>query len=1185
MKKLKKKSNKATVNQSHDRLVGKIASLFRVGGDQVSTEISRLKNTVIDAELFHLFQRIFNKVSITERIYGPQFPTKLSDLFSKPIKFRPSGPLNEVIWSISRSLQFGDEIRTFVDLREQYERAFLLNSREACESILNLIEEDFGYSFWLIQNRLALAQHFDGIEETRKLVRFLEDDNQNNWYVSIILRFISRRTEATGLKAHLEDELKRISDDLKSPELESYLRAKIFELPNINTKDVAATLLFEGHSCILDYYETLILILQTAAHSESIPSGMISCLEKPLIILLSRTKDKRLCGILRGLGIIPTLQSTHCEDRAAIIENYSKGNYSEVLELSNRYLLEKPDDISLHVIRLKASLYINQPIVFQEGILKDALEKLQKIIHKSEDSYVAAFHLITLSERFYGHSWINYLVAVARFELRSERIEFPPHELREIYVRDAYVSPFTILASNARAKENIFNDLKLKEAYPYTWSVYETLMTGKVNSSYPINEVRLKKYLAIHHLAFGDPDQAFIYFKWLVDNSTKSDQVRYSAGEALSLLKLGRVSDAIDITVLAYLDNDSVPSILPIKKLTNELSDPSIWPRSISVPILFDLYDSYFVGDRFANITYAFEKFQLEHDINEPLDIVNKFSELPRKFVIAYLDRVWRPEVMKQTIIYSGTKEIEETRIKVCQLLSTIDPENLSVYKEEIKERVKQLQIAKGTSLLEQSKVYVDIEAIKKSLRLKLSDSYSRYKSSLQTLDTNVDNSFYQKITDVISSVADQSGVSTPLLLSSYHVASDMEVSEADMQFEAIFSEVTNEFLRGNHGLNAYLSTTVRHGTLRNIIRKPVINEGLVTSREEGKKTYVRNLYWKEFEEKDKNHHAEWDRILKALDQFAFEFDSVIEYITGELIQIKVIHELKGDSSNNKALFEYRSSNLERMFVQQVDKSFLTMDDLINYCVENLWEKTDQNLTNVRRTLDKEIRNQLIQPFDKLTAFLNDLSYVLGVKEILNAVGRAKTQTNTKFNQVVSWFKRSEVYDRQDFSPEYAFDIAVNMVKNTLPSASKWNGVTINANLDGNLMPGRTLDGLVYLFYGLLENAILHSKVDVTELVVEAELFFNDGIFRARVSNNLTLIEELNAEKGKLDSLRALIKSDESPRRAQKEGRSGLHKIWITINSPIYKEPDLDFYYSDNSSFVVDVKFKLERSDEENINN
>jgi len=235
--------------------------------------------------------------------------------------------------------------------------------------------------------------------------------------------------------------------------------------------------------------------------------------------------------------------------------------------------------------------------------------------------------------------------------------------------------------------------------------------------------------------------------------------------------------------------------------------------------------------------------------------------------------------------------------------------------------------------------------------------------------------------------------------------------------------------------------------------------------------------------------------------------------------------------------------------------------------------------------LDKEIRNQLIHPFDKLTAFLNDLTYVSGVKEILNAVGRAKTQTNTKFNQVVSWFKRSEVYDRQDFSPEYAFDIAVNMVKNTLPSASKWNGVTINTILDGSLMPGRTLDGLVYLFYGLLENAILHSKVDVTELVVEAKLFFNDGVFRATVSNNLILIEDLNSEKVKLDSLRTLIKSDESPRRAQREGRSGLHKIWITINSPIYKEPDLDFYYSGNSSFVVDVGFKLERSDEENINN
>lgn len=261
------------------------------------------------------------------------------------------------------------------------------------------------------------------------------------------------------------------------------------------------------------------------------------------------------------------------------------------------------------------------------------------------------------------------------------------------------------------------------------------------------------------------------------------------------------------------------------------------------------------------------------------------------------------------------------------------------------------------------------------------------------------------------------------------------------------------------------------------------------------------------------------------------------------------------------------------------------MDEFVNYYVDILWEKTDLNLLNVQDVLNTEIRQRLMAPFLQLTHVLNEVNPPPpGINDLLNAVVRARTNVQNNLNLVISWFKRSEVYDRQDYEADFPFHIALNMLRKTISNATGWLGASISLTQNAALMPGRTLDGMVYVFHLLLENAVLRSGLEVDELNVKAEVSFSNGAFNARVSNNLSSTKVTQEERDKLSKLRDSLKSDESPRHAQRDSRSGLHKIWLTINSPIYKEPKLDFSHLDNS-FVVDVNFKLERKDNEYLDN
>ncbi|ABB73852.1 hypothetical protein SAMN05216403_101285 [Nitrosospira multiformis ATCC 25196] len=1173
----KKIRNKQSARQ--DRIIGEIASAIRMRGH---LEIAKLKIQTSVDELFTFFPRIFRQKNALDFVHGPAFPVKPSELFSKPALYQPAGPFNELIWGVCRCLQFSEELKDFTHLREEYERSLLRNSKSKCNEILNVIERKFGCSIWLIQNKIAAAQFWEGIEEARKLGQLYEDECKDHQLMPWIIRFIGKRIEATGLKGYLKTELLRMFGDYSNPILQSYLRAKLFELSHIHTDDVPATLYVEAQSCVIDHYETLVFILQSAARTRAISTGMIPVIEKPLVAIFRRTQDIRLAGVLRGLDIVPSTVTVYNKQRAELIELYTKGEYPLMAQNSETYLRDFPEDMSIQVMRLKACLQAGISYPDQQGVLKEAFRSLHEVLSLSTNTYSAAFALITLSERFYGHSWVHYLEAVTRYELRPEQAAFPPDPLRDIFIREPHVTPFSAVAANGQAKIKILNDEQLKILFPYTRAVYDLVSSGQIDEPLPISEIRKQKYLAVYHLAFGSPIRAAEHFQWLIVNTTGVENIRARGGAALALLKLDRISEAVDTTVAAYIENQNVPTLLPIKQVADALKEPADWPRSISTSLLFQLYTLYCGPEKIAQLRYSFELFQVNNRINEPSDLAERIEEFGKPFVIAYLRNIWTPEIMRHTILYSGTREIEEARIKVCRILAELDPEGEVVYFDEIKERVKQQEIAKGTRLIEQSKVYVEIEAIKKSLKTKLEDSYIRYKSSSQTSVLKPEQSFAKNfITNLGAVFAKENSISVPLALSKIQTLNlnlDMG-SESDVQFEALFSEVTNEFLRGDHGLNAYLSTTIRHGTLSNTLRKPVADERLITSREEGSKSYIRNQYWGHGEKGYSEYQAEWQLILDALDTFSSEFDSVIEYLKDELIQIRIVHELKDSGENKNALFVYRSSQWERKFVQEQDKAFTNMDEFVNYYVDILWEKTDLNLRNVQYVLDTDIRARLMEPFVKLTNHLNRVP-APGINDLLNAVGRAKTNVQNQLGLVISWFKRSEVYDRQDCAADFPFHIALNMVKNTMFNATGWNGASVSLSRDTPLMPGRTLDGMVYVFHVLLENAVLRSGLEMDELTVKAELSFSNGVFNARISNNLAPAKVTQAERDKLSKLRDSLRSDESPRRAQREGRSGLHKIWRTINSPIYKEPKLDFYHLEDS-FVVEVNFKLEKKDHE----
>lgn len=1166
----KKNRNKSEIIKRRDAtLIGQTLAALRYSQDK-RLEMYRLKTTATPSDLFLIAPRVLKGSRFYEIAHGQAFPKEIKDFFGVKPLYMPANFLQEIIWTICRCLSYSKELCDFVTLRRAFERGVITDSKQNCESLICEIEEKFGQSLWSIQSRLSVARHWGGLSDLKNLASRYRTSDGISDITGLLVWFMQRRIEAASDFDFLKGELAKALGEIKNPDIKLYFESKLFDLGDVGVESISSLLFFDAQVSLIDSYESLVHILLSIVSASNLPLNIVKELEGPVASLFMASKDHRLKGVLRSLGCFQFNSDAEMVQRNGIIELHAAGRYEECIKISEEYLLDQPDDMSIFVLQHKAVLRSNGVLSKKDGILREVSDNLISVLRFGDGVYVAAHEIIKLWGRFYGQHWVSYLKAVVRYELRQERIEFPPFRMRAMIARDHGVTPFSAIGIPEYTIQKFFERASFEDLMPFTLNAYRIVTAGKRldGCEMPPNESgREARSFADHNLLFGDARVAISIYKNLLGSVSEADAARCASGIVLANIRLNNIRIALDELVATFVRHPFVAGVLPIEAAVDELKDPRVWPNCISLPLAFGLHNDCYGSESLARLRYAFERFQLDNKISTPDDILK--IDCPNEWKVLYLRSVWRPEVMRQTIIYSSSKEVEEARIKVCQLLARLDHENEEEYLDEIKDRVKRLAVADGLNLVEQSKVYVDVHAIKKEIIKRLESPYRKYKSTQGAALSSDRLIVAAKIAEVLG--RNSGGDDPEKIFSNLHLTG-WGSSEEDAQIDAMYAEVENEFLRGAHGLNAYLSTRIRHGVLSNLVRKPVEDAGLVTFKEENGERYLRNERWIVWEdESDKSQVT----LSSSLEFFSKSFDSVLDDIRDNLLQIRIENTVRSKGRDrDRALFVYSSSSVERLLLQAGDRQGKGLDQFIDRCLEYLWRKTDENLERVQFELNVSTRQRLMVPFDELMRSIGGLPSSAKINDLVNTVARAKTDTQARLSTVVSWFKRSEVYDRQDYAPEFLLEVAHSMIRNTISSAAKWSTLSVFTAEPFELMPGRTFDVLVYVFYGLLENSIKRSKLPVSELSVSVDLSMLDGVFSAIVRNNVDLSKMSTDDRVKIEKAKQSIHSTESIRLAQGEGLSGLNKIWLAVSGPYYSNPSLSFDIEDEN-FVVRLGFSF----------
>lgn len=1136
--------------------------------------LNRIKKSKSD-ELFNLYRETINRETL-ERITGTKKPTEINQLLSTKGMLHSASIANEIIWAISTCLLYKNELKYFIEKRKETEIAVLNNENHTLNDILSDIKENNGVSYWLIENVISSIQHWSGNDAKREAVRDLRYQCTGNHAVDLLIYYVGKRVEGTSIPGYLQSELSKHFTDPESKNILEYFKAKLFDMNNLSFDQISTVLTLDYKCNIIDLYESLVAVLRWLVINEDVLCQVKTILTKPMSVLFKALKDERLISILIALSI--DFDYSIDEERERIIENYTAGNYDTVCRLSKQYFstYKNLTDISLLFICLKSDIKNGIRNEFP-GLLDTVSKEIYNVLMLGDEAYTAALTLNSINDKFKTHTWSVYMRLAVMNELSVQDFSSSLDYIKELYVLETRVSPFSFFISDDYKYISKHINKKENSHFKLTNELLNLSIKGKFttpSSKIEISTERYLKYLGRYYLINQDYKNAIQILEQSLQYTRRPESLKCMSALIVAYLRDGNLKHAIKLLINTFLEWSATPTTLPFEEIIDEIDDPEFWPTTIDLPLTLALYTNFLRNDKLAHLRYAFEKFNMENNICTPQDL-KKIENINNNYIKLYLQLVWRPEIMGQTLLYNGSREIEEARIQVCKLLVEIDPENSNEYQTEIRERVKNLELAKVTKLVDQSRIYVDVSTIKKTLKTKLGDIYLKYKNTIMVGNEDKEN-LAEVIEDVFQNLEEPS-MSFSSILSNYHV-----VGEEDMQFAAIFSEVVNEFLLGEHGLNAYLSTRVRHGKFSNAIRKPIADEHLITELSEGTGNYTQNTYW--IKSLSHLNDVEKENVLSLLLSFGKKVDDIISYVRDELIQVSIQDELTGNTVNRQALFVYKTSSLERMYAKAKLSSLNNIDEFIDFCIDILWEKTDDNLAIVKETILGKIKGSILSAFDKLSESLGHLGYQDRLGELPNHIARAKTNIQNHILNVSSWFTRNEVYDRPDHTPDFPVLIAKKMVTNLISGTECWDGVIISGNNSQNILPGRTLDSLVDIYCALFENAIEHSGLPLNELQIQVEPKYENNQFSVTVNNSVCLDESFEEKSKKIETIRHEISKKDTRTKAQKEKGSGFHKIWSTINSPLFKNPVLSFDYVEKNRFQVIISFNLESNDEQNIN-
>lgn len=1063
----------------------------------------------------------------------------------------------EIVWSATVIAANSNLIVSYLPLRSDFERCFLLGRYGEAILVLNKIEKACGLSLWSIENRIALLMRQGGFENLRDYVSFITTTYKRSFLAFFAANIRERnesRVSAKGYERRLRDRAKtwNIGADQKE-----YIFFRLLTQMPSSLDGAASILSFEAASSSIDLYETFITLLVHLSQFSGLKNELIlKALEQ--IIHIPDHCLTNLLYVFNTSTIAPIQDPSY-------LQHLLSGKYSASAEELSRYLPENPSD-ALAIVTCCLLGLISKTQVSKFG---DTIPELRRLFCELKgqpgNGPDPSDELEKLSRNL-RHLSIARTIALlgsSHENLSILRIH------RETAVRSPILSVHSLSAMSLKSLISISEaGDSIESSSSYRFHLIATKgEDGLPSISHEAKRLAFAAYFSKNHKY----EKALSSLTTLKESNEQFFREEAAIQEAWLLFRNGQILEALERSIRIAIARPTQDRALPIGEIIRPRGFRELKQAQDQLLLAIAFFQFGLLmddGTKDVALKVAWKQLLKSHNVTRPSELSNHSHLFDEGEFIYFLRYVCVQEVMELGNAFNSPADLDAERLQICLLLRELDQANIHEYDAEVLELTRRSSIEEGVRHVDSSRVYVDVVGIERWCQANLGESFLRYLDYAGAgLQASVGD-LERRLVEIIKSGGKINEIET--FLDSYDIS-------ADSILQDVLEAIATAFMTlPRYGLDAFLGSRVRHGSLEGIFRSPLERLKLITKIDSRTNEYEDNEYWlASLQLQDDAKRKAISRTLKLLSK---NIDALIDSAVSRYVHVR------SESHREGLISLWKSEDIRRQYLLRwVIQAKLglnpqsTLSQFVNYCCYSLfWPSLGASLELVQRFCQDELSAAIVRC---LEAAEKDIASILPAERVTGLAARirsAKQEVVTSANKSASWFRvPKEPSADSSYSLKTAIEIGMQstrMIWRNFEVDVEWR-VEESANVQLITGAFEIINDAAFLIFG---NIAKHSgffiSPDSPSYVPRVTIDIHTGLgasievcVKSEIADgvNMSSIEESVADA------KATIASRKYEEVVSRKRGTGLVRLASTLNHENNADKTLDFGIDDAKRFFV----------------
>lgn len=1094
-------------------------------------------------------------------IWRAPFPGTLTE--SPPRGYPYYLPLaQEVAWSTSVIVSYAKQLNIFLDLKSKFDSNFLTGDIESARNLLSSIRLELGESLWYAQNTIAVDARDPKLSRS-DYARSIIQNSAVSSNLRQIVAWFNYKFNPTVSRVELQ---RLLSEAAPLRFAVDYLIHNMMgEFPKVDLKTASEMISHTDHWPAIDRYLQLIAILQLIDPLDPMEADVRSVITASLA-LLSENIDDAILARLCLVWNVPTATITQPPPINNILEYYSRGDYSRVLrsvsEMDCSDLTIEAVHIATRAAALSSSSWsLASPRDDLRGLIHEIAADLVHVVNFAEAGVEARLRLQKHILNHANTAWASSLALILLRQENDERAFSPTREQSLHSLKAAVDHPLMAFALPGQGTAARYLEQLMDSAPDHITSRLLASLGSRAPEDEGMSQIPAERLALVDSLRDakqGNYSDASRQLQSILKMTTSELASRESQLLLVGCrLAQGELAAAADVAASLFVHSRYFGLVLPIRALVAALLNGHNEPLSISptrgkvsVAIVFDVYSRYVSSDRDAERADAYKDVLRRLGIDRASEIPALSVELPHDELVYFLRYICVPDVLDQSLALESTREVEDERaailVALSEMTSAEDRAPPSAFKDELRD-IRTRQVVRDTTLrLDQSKIYVNIEGIRRALDVTLRELWNRYRFVRSNGADGVD---FGQITQIVKTKLGEKV--TVITLGG-------PLTEHYTLFHRMISELRDQFAFSKEfGLNSNLSTNIRHGYVLREIRGPLVARNLITNKDSESGSYIPNSFWTD---RLPDQHSTAATLSELLSDFSSKIDEQVESLNRDLLRIR-------SDSTPYGLFNYGLHESVLRAVEPRWGALETYEEFVEVVFESFWASTEDNLANVRDTLLGPILHNINEHLNSLEKSIRQSDIADLLPGIESAISMVRPDIRSSVERIASWFTLSGNNEYQDFDLEIPFQAGLQTIK------TYYSNLDIHASYVSNepiVLRGWCLPFFGRLIFQLLDNAAYHGSKNRTALEIKVSAEVTTGILIVKVESDLPDNYDMDRLTRTVTNINKDYGRDKAIDRLGEEGGSGFPKIWKLLHVDLRRDHELLVSLRDNK-FTVEI--------------